>query len=206
MDTVEESFSNLKPFFCSIGTKVMVTTGNPSSSARKTEVVDVVTGESCADLANFPLANNGAVGANLNETPIVCGGVYSSYYQTCYKFSNGGWQEFASMKEKRSWAAGVMHKNKLHVFGGYGGNGLTSNTTELISVDGIVEYGPELPQAVWMHTITSINSTVSLLSGGITGACISFCFCLVMISFSLILKTEDFHLFFLQFGKTFSFL
>ena len=60
----------------------MVTTGNPSSSARKTEVVDVVTGESCADLANFPLANNGAVGANLNETPIVCGGVYSSYYQT----------------------------------------------------------------------------------------------------------------------------
>ena len=148
----------------------MVTTGNPSSSARKTEVVDVVTGESCADLANFPLANNGAVGANLNETPIVCGGVYSSYYQTCYKFSNGGWQEFASMKEKRSWAAGVMHKNKLHVFGGYGGNGLTSNTTELISIDGGVEHGPELPQAVWMHTITSINSTVSLLSGGITSA------------------------------------
>ena len=148
----------------------MVTTGNPSSSARKTEVVDVVTGESCADLANFPLANNGAVGANLNETPIVCGGVYSSYYQTCYKFSNGGWQEFASMKEKRSWAAGVMHKNKLLVFGGYGGNGLTSNTTELVSLDGSVEYGPELPQAVWMHTITSINSTVSLLSGGITSA------------------------------------
>ena len=33
----------------------MITTGHPVSSARKTEVVDVVNGESCADLADFPL-------------------------------------------------------------------------------------------------------------------------------------------------------
>ena len=36
-----------------------------------------------------------------------------------------------------------MHKNKFHVFGGYGGSSL-SKTTELISIDGGVEYGPEL--------------------------------------------------------------
>ena len=52
----------------------MITTGHQDSSARKTEVVDVVSGESCADLADFPLVNDGAVGANLNGTPIVCGG------------------------------------------------------------------------------------------------------------------------------------
>ena len=40
-----------------------------------------------------------------------------------------------------------------------------SKTTELISIDGGVEYGPELPEAVAWHAITSINSTVSLLSG-----------------------------------------
>jgi hypothetical protein len=40
-----------------------------------------------------------------------------------------------------------------------------SKTTELISIDGGVEYGPELPEAVYLHAITSINSTVSLLSG-----------------------------------------
>ena len=43
-----------------------------------------------------------------------------------------------------------------------------SKTTEIISIDGVVEYGPDLPEAVWYHAITSVNSTVSLLSGGYT--------------------------------------
>ena len=124
----------------------MITSGSPTSSATKTEVVDVVNGESCADLADFPLENCGAVGANLHGTPVVCGG-YSSgtYYQTCYKYTNTGWQQFASMKEKRGYFAGVMHKNKFHVFGGCDGS--RSKTTELISIDGGVDYGPDLPEA-----------------------------------------------------------
>jgi len=152
------------------GFHVMITTGVPTSSARKTEVVDVVNGETCADLADFPVTNGGAVGANLNGTPIVCGGYFypSVYYQKCYKFTNGGWQEFASMNEKRGHAAGIMFKNKFHVFGGYDGSSRLQ-TSEIISIDGAVEYGPELPEAVWLHAITSINSTVSLLSGGDTG-------------------------------------
>ena len=145
----------------------MIATGSPSSSATKTEVVDVVNGESCADLADFPLENYGAVGANLHGTPVVCGGRDSSgSLKTCYKYSNDGWQQFASMNEKRAFFAGVMHKNKFHVFGGWDYS--RSKTTELISIDGGVEYGPELPEAVSGHAITSINSTVSLLSGGIT--------------------------------------
>ena len=142
----------------------MITTGWPTSSATKTEVVDVVNGETCADLADFPLEISGAVGANLHGTPVVCGG-YSQ--RACYKFTNAGWHQFASMKEKRFQAAGVMYKNKFHVFGGFD-DGSRSKTTELISIDGGVEYGPELPEAVYYHAITSINSTVSLLSGGYT--------------------------------------
>ena len=130
--------------------------------------MDVVNGESCADLADFPLENYGAVGANLHGTPVVCGGYSSGHSQTCYKFINNGWQQFASMKEKRIYFTGVMHKNKFHVFGG--SDGSRSKTTELISIDGGVEYGPELPEAVSQHAITSINSTVSLLSGGSTSA------------------------------------
>ena len=146
----------------------MITTGYPGSSAIKTEVVDVVSGETCADLADFPLANYGAVGANLDGTPVVCGGNdYPTDYQTCYKLTNSGWQEFASMKEKRKYAAGVMFENKFHVFGGYDSLNLLQ-TSELISIDGGVEYGPDLPIAVLWHTITSINSTVSILSGGLT--------------------------------------
>jgi hypothetical protein len=150
----------------------MITTGSPTLffASRTTEVVDVVSSETCADLADFPLPNYGAVGANLHDTPVVCGGRYSStYYKKCYKFTISGWQEFASMKEKRQVAAGVMFQNKFHVFGGYD-NGIILQTSELISIDGGVEYGPELPTPVQMHAITSINSTVSILSGGATSA------------------------------------
>ena len=108
MLTVEESLINQTlPLFFLIyrETKVMVTTGYPSSSATKTEVVDVVTVESCADLADFPLENRGAVAANLHGTPVVCGGHSSAYYQACYKYTNTGWQQFASMKEERGVAA-----------------------------------------------------------------------------------------------------
>ena len=146
----------------------MITSGLASSFSTKTEVVDVVSGEICADLADFPLENYGAVGANLDGTAVVCGGFSSGLFQACYKYSNNEWQQFASMKERRRYFAGVIHKNKFHVFGGWGGS--RSKTTELISIDGSVEYGPELPEAVYRHAITSINSTVSILSGGWTSA------------------------------------
>ena len=72
------------------------------------------------------------------------------------------------MNETRVYAAGIMFKNKLHVFGGSSDLGLNLQTSEIISIDGDVEDGPELPFAVNSHVITSINSTVSLLSGGYT--------------------------------------
>ena len=149
----------------------MITSGIPFSYATKTEVVDVVSGESCADLADFPLVNDGAVGANLNGTPIVCGGFNSDQkeLQTCYKYTKSGWQKFASMKKHRWLAAGVMFKNKFQVFGGWGGTGTSGQKSEIISIDGVVEYGPELPKAVARHAITFINSTVSIMSGGSFG-------------------------------------
>ena len=88
--------------------------GKLKNSTRKTEVVDVLSGKNCADLADFPFSNKGAVAANLQGTPVVCGG----WSKRCYKFINDGWQKFASMNEKRNWAAGIVHKNKFHVFGG----------------------------------------------------------------------------------------
>ena len=157
--------------------EIFSTYSRPVSSATKTEVVDVVSGETCGDLANFPLPNLSAIGANLHGTPVVCGGwggiEGALYYQGCYKFTNNGWQKFdTSMKEKRWAASGVMYNDRLHVFGGVDGSraNIRLNTSELISIDGGVEYGPELPTAIAFHVITSINSTVSILSGGMTSA------------------------------------
>ena len=41
-------------------------------------------------------------------------------------------------------------------------------TSEIISIDGGVEYGPDLPTGVYGHAITSINATMSILTGGNT--------------------------------------
>ena len=92
-----------------------------------------------------------------------------------YCLSCSGWQEFASMKYNRGEAAAVMFQKKFHVFGGWGdvnGSFFTNllQTSEIISEDGGVEYGPELQLALMRHAITSINSTVSILSGGSTSA------------------------------------
>ena len=147
----------------------MITTGwDSSSNTNKSEILDVSSGGTCSDLPEFPLIMDRAVGANLNGTPALCGGYSTSYSEKCYKLTNGGWQEFASMKKKRLLAAGAMHEKKLHVFGGSDGSPL--KTSEIISVDGGVEYGPDLPTAMWMFSITAINETVSILSGGMTNA------------------------------------
>ena len=96
----------------------------PNKSGRRTEIVNVVTGVTCSsDLADFPVKIYGAVGSNINGIPVVCGGYAGyagGYSEKCYRFTNGGWKEFASMKSRRHSAAGVMYNKKLHVFGGSG--------------------------------------------------------------------------------------
>ena len=155
--------------FCSTASKVMITTGNPKAFARKTEIVDVTNGITCTDLANFPVTLAGAVGANLRGSPVVCGGYgHSGSSDKCYRFKNGMWKEFASLKEKREYATGVVYNKKLHMFGGYNGSRL--DTSETINVDGKVSEGPDLPTAVRLHAMTSINDIVSLLSGGSTNS------------------------------------
>ena len=55
---------------------------------------------------------------------------------------------------------------KLHVFGGFSGSS-ESRTSEIINVNGVVNYGPDLPTEVFGHAMTAIDDTVSFLSGGL---------------------------------------
>ena len=153
----------------------MITTGDTGDrigDGRKTEIVDVVNGVSCSDMADFPVSLYAAVGANLYGTPVVCGGYGDyGYSDKCYMYykwiTNGVWGEFVTMKKKREYLAGVMHNNELHVFGGHDGL-WTLQTSEIINVDGEIRDGPDLPTALWQHAMSKINDTVSLLSGGLT--------------------------------------
>ena len=150
----------------------MITTGGENYwKSQKTEIVDVVNGETCSDLAKFPVPLSNAVGANLNGTPIVCGGFDAfqiAFSEKCYRFTNSGWEKFTSMKETRIQAAGVMNNKKLHVFGGRNDQWeyIYLKTSETINVDGGVGVGPDLPRGIHAHAMTAINGTVSFLSGG----------------------------------------
>ena len=96
--------------------------------ATKTEIIDVINGETCSNIADFKMIHE-PVGTNFQDTPVLCGNEQLpipinsfSYSFKCYKFKHdGGWQEFASLNGKRYMAAGIVYKNKFHVFGGSGG-------------------------------------------------------------------------------------
>ena len=129
-------------------------------------------GVTCSDLDDFPVELDSAVGANFDGTPVVCGGNLGSYTpsEKCYRLTFGEWEEITSMLEKRGYAAGVVYNKNLHVFGGRSDSGIVLKTSETINVDGGISDGPDLPTAVYSHAMTSINDTVSLLSGGSTNA------------------------------------
>ena len=98
----------------------MIVSVDTELEATKTEIIDVINGETCSNLADFKMIL-GPVGTNFQDTPVLCGNERDSYSFKCYKFKhNGGWQEFASLSGKRYMAAGIVYKNKFHVFGGSG--------------------------------------------------------------------------------------
>ena len=119
-----------------------------------------------------------AVGANLASLPIVCSGYWQSStgYHTsdkCFSYVEGEWQHFATMIRKRAGAAGIVYNNGFHIFGGYE-EIWKSNTilqsSEIVKKDGSSTEGPQLPANISSHAIASINSTVSIITGGYTNA------------------------------------
>ena len=153
----------------------MISTGYPSTNATKTEVI--VLDDSnilCEDLEDFPMEIGAGIGAKLASTSIFCGGILSyneSYYSSdkCFKYTKGGWQHFATMVQRRVNAAGIVYNNALHIFGGYDYDTFTTlQSSEIINEDGSSTLGPQLPIPIQSHAIASINSTVSILTGGYT--------------------------------------
>ena len=68
---------------------------------------------------------------------------------------------------RRLYAAGISYAQSLIIFGGYNYGRLSS--TEIITVQGLtvtVSAGPDMPEAVHLHAIASLNEETSILTGG----------------------------------------
>ena len=89
----------------------------------------------------------------------------------CFVYKEGGWQHFVTMRNRRSAAAGIVYNNAFHIFGGTDTDENTQlQSSEIINKDATSSIeGPQLPIPIHGHTITSINSTVSIIAGGYTG-------------------------------------
>ena len=147
-------------------TKVLVSGGHEA----RTEIINLENEDlTCENPEDFPMKNIAdSVSANLGTSPVICGGTnFNDVLDTCSRLINGTWETFATMSTGRYAAAGVVHENTLHVFGGsevYYGAILKS--TDIITVDGKVRQGENLPAPLYRHAIASVNSTTSIISGG----------------------------------------
>jgi len=155
--------------------KVLVSTGNPRTDGRTqtTKVINLEDNSMCQDVGDFPLEVSYAVGSYLGSFPVICGGEdgsYTSLYQ-CHQLKSGVWQPFATLVQRRHGAAGIVHANTFIIFGGWDSTGGTSgrlSTTEIVTEEGQVTPGPEMPVAVFYHSIASLDEKTWILTGGYT--------------------------------------
>ena len=73
------------------------------------------------------------------------------------------------MTSRRWGAAGIVHANTFIIFGGFDNTGSGDlSTTEIITEEGQVTPGPEMPVAVYRHSIASLDGKTWILTGGST--------------------------------------
>jgi len=159
---------NLQP--CPVST-ILVSPGRPSNSGQKTEVINLEDNSKCQDVGDFPLKISQAVGSYLGSFPVICGGYGESYtsLNQCHQLKSRTWQPFATLGQRRYGAAGIVHANTFIIFGGYDttGSGYLS-TTEIVTEEGQVTPGPEMPVAVLGHSIASLDEKTWIVTGGDT--------------------------------------
>ena len=106
----------------SLGTKVVVTTGN-GFGAKNTEIINLEEASFRCTVSQFPTSVSAATGGLVGNTPIICGGGIGDNSQaSCYSLKeDGAWKDEADLiAARRSASTGsVIIKNKLVIAGGY---------------------------------------------------------------------------------------
>ena len=120
----------------------------------------------------IPETRSSAVGAYLNDQPILSGGDDGSYrnaYDTCLTFHDSKWSQTQKLTTSRSDSASVLlNETTLWILGGYDNNNVESDTTEFISLNehnGIP--GKELPKPMYgMCAINYSSEKIFVIGGG----------------------------------------
>jgi hypothetical protein len=149
--------------------KVLVTSGNPTSTSVKSEVIDLEDASNiCQTLEDYPIQVSGAVGGLLNQgDPLVCGGYPGGrdpITNVCYVVNQPG--QSSEMLEERGYSASLtLNSTHIWITGGYNGN-KRLQTSEFVSMGQAAVKGPDLPYAVEGHCLVGVNSSTALLCGG----------------------------------------
>ena len=162
-----------------IGSKILVITGQPTSSnGRNLEIVDINDSNyHCTKVASFPVRLEGATGGLINGTPLVCGGNDGTNFKLptsdCFAMDNSGtgWSKKGGLLEPRKDAGqnSVVINGKLILSGGYGLGRLTS--IEMVSPDAsAVKLSVELPKGLQLHCQVQWNDTTVMIIGGFDGS------------------------------------
>ena len=136
-----------------------------------TEILEIKTGNTIK-LPDLPNGKCGLTGGMLSDIPLVCGGWDD---QQCHQIEKDTITTFTShLKSKRGYAATTPNLQSLWVTGGFNCSDGHLKSTEVIQRDGSIVAGPDLPVAVWCHSMTEVKKDeLYLLIGGWSGGQIS---------------------------------
>ena len=150
----------------------MVTTGYATSGElNNTELIDI-NGDCIAVLPDYPIKIEGATGVYMDGKVVICGGG-SQITNKCYQLKKGDktFKEVYTMKQKRYYARSIVIQGEMLVSGGHNGNtyiGTGEFINNQISKNTEPRNNLQLPEAVHLHAIVSIDQSTFFLIGGDT--------------------------------------
>ena len=157
---------------------VLLVTGEPKESGKKTEVLDLGNLENeCEDLADFPRQTKDAAGGLIQGIPVICGGLTSEDlgtepYDDCYKYQNGDWTFLRKMSQPRRQHGSISLSNGLYILGGQSeGSSLVSPmsfqaSTELIGLENNQAL-EDMPAENSFFCTVRVTDTTLFYSGGL---------------------------------------
>lgn len=160
--------SEISLLFIISGSLLMVATGY--FYEKKAQVVDIQSNTKCTDLADYPMYLGGATGGLIDKRPLICGGHGSTgSNSTCYIFKKetNQWQLHANLITERYRAASALLPNgSLFITGGSKSRFGSFASTEIISADGSVNVGWDLPEPTAHHCMVSMDDGRVAIMGG----------------------------------------